>query len=113
VADVIMPKMGDAMTEGKVLSWRKKVGDQVSKGEPIAEIETDKSTVEMEATATGTLAEIVHEADLKDQKFARDEARGIDLALRGLLSAIKDDQEALAHGLTLFDGLYATIGERA
>jgi len=59
------------------------------------------------------LAEIVHEADLKDQKFAREEARGIDLALRGLLSAIKDDQEALAHGLTLFDGLYATIGERA
>jgi hypothetical protein len=59
------------------------------------------------------LAEIVHEADLKDQKFAREEARGIDLALRGLLSAIKDDHEALAHGLTLFDGLYATIGERA
>jgi hypothetical protein len=59
------------------------------------------------------LAEIVHEADLKDQKFAREEARGIDLALRGLLNAIKDDHEALAHGLTLFDGLYATIGERA
>jgi hypothetical protein len=59
------------------------------------------------------LAEIVHEADLKDQKFAREEARGIDLALRGLLSAIKDDHEALAHGMTLFDGLYATIGERA
>jgi len=59
------------------------------------------------------LAEIVHEADLKDQKFAREEARGIDLALRSLLSAIKDDHEALAHGLTLFDGLYATIGERA
>jgi hypothetical protein len=59
------------------------------------------------------LAEIVHEADLKDQKFTREEARGIDLALRGLLSAIKDDHEALAHGLTLFDGLYATIGERA
>jgi hypothetical protein len=59
------------------------------------------------------LAEIVHEADLKDQKFARDEARGIDLALRGLLSAIKDDHEALAQGMTLFDGLYATIGERA
>ena len=59
------------------------------------------------------LAEIVHEADLKDHKFAREEARGIDLALRSLLSAIKDDHEALAHGLTLFDGLYATIGERA
>jgi hypothetical protein len=59
------------------------------------------------------LAEIVHEADIKDQKFAREEARGIDLALRGLLSAIKDDHEALAQGMTLFDGLYETIGERA
>jgi len=59
------------------------------------------------------LAEIVHEADIKDQKFAREEARGIDLALRALLSAIKDDHEALAHGMTLFDGLYATVGERA
>ena len=58
------------------------------------------------------LAEIVHEADIKDQKFAREEARGIDLALRALLSAIKDDHEALAQGMTLFDGLYATVGER-
>ena len=58
------------------------------------------------------LAEIVHEADIKDQKFAREEARGIDLALRALLSAIKDDHEALAQGMTLFDGLYATAGER-
>jgi hypothetical protein len=58
------------------------------------------------------LAEIVHEADIKDQKFARDEARGIDLALRALLSAIKDDHDALAQGMTLFDGLYATVGER-
>lgn len=59
------------------------------------------------------LAEIVHEADIKDQKFAREEARGIDLALRALLAAIKDDHEALVHGMTLFDGLYATVGERA
>jgi hypothetical protein len=58
------------------------------------------------------LAEIVHEADIKDQKFAREEARGIDLALRALLSAIKDDHEALAQGMTLFDGLYTTVGER-
>src|SRR6266850_1193476 len=58
------------------------------------------------------LAEIVHEADIKDQKFAREEARGIDLVLRALLSAIKDDHEALAQGMTLFDGLYATVGER-
>src|SRR3990172_8321169 len=59
------------------------------------------------------LAEIVHEVDLRDLKFPRDEARGIDLVIRGLLAALKDDHQVLAHGLTLFDGLYATIGERA
>ena len=59
MADVIMPKMGDAMTEGKVLIWRKKVGDVVAQGEPIAEIETDKVNVDIEAEEAGTLVEIV------------------------------------------------------
>lgn len=58
------------------------------------------------------LAEIVHEVDLRDQKYGRDEARGIDLAIRGLLAAFKDDQEVLAHGITLFDGLYAGLSDR-
>jgi hypothetical protein len=53
------------------------------------------------------LAEIVHEADLRDGKFPRDEARGIDLAIRGLLAAHPDDHEVLTHGLALFEGLYA------
>jgi hypothetical protein len=61
----------------------------------------------------GVLAEIVHEADLKDRKFARDVARGIDVVLRGILGVITDDHEALAQGMALFDGLYSTIGERA
>jgi len=59
MADVIMPKMGDAMTEGTVLTWRKKVGDQVTAGEPLAEIETDKVNVDIEAEESGTLVEIV------------------------------------------------------
>ncbi|HJW75450.1 MAG TPA: biotin/lipoyl-containing protein, partial [Thermoleophilia bacterium] len=59
MADVIMPKMGDAMTEGKVLTWRKKVGDTLSPGEPIAEIETDKVNVDIEAEEAGTLVEIL------------------------------------------------------
>lgn len=54
-----MPKMGDAMTEGKILTWRKKVGDQVGKGEPIAEIETDKVNVDIEAEEAGALVEIL------------------------------------------------------
>jgi pyruvate dehydrogenase E2 component (dihydrolipoamide acetyltransferase) len=59
MADVIMPKMSDAMTEGRVLSWRKRTGEAVHRGEPIAEIETDKVNVEIEAEADGTLGEIV------------------------------------------------------
>ncbi len=58
------------------------------------------------------LAEIVHEVDLRDQKFPRDEARGVDLAIRGLLATFKDDQEVLSHGMTLFDGLYAALNDR-
>jgi hypothetical protein len=53
------------------------------------------------------LAEIVHEADLRDGKFPRDEARGIDLAIRGFLAANSDDHDVLAHGLAHFEGLYA------
>jgi pyruvate/2-oxoglutarate dehydrogenase complex dihydrolipoamide acyltransferase (E2) component len=56
-----MPKLGYDMETGKVGSWLKKVGDSIARGEVIAEIETDKSTVDMEATAAGTLAEIVHQ----------------------------------------------------
>ena len=57
-----MPKLGYDMETGKVSGWIKKVGDEVARGDVIAEIETDKSTVEMEATASGTLAQIVHDA---------------------------------------------------
>lgn len=58
---IAMPKLGYDMESGKVASWLKQVGDRVERGEAIAEIETEKATVEMEATASGTLAEIVAE----------------------------------------------------
>lgn len=57
-----MPKLGYDMETGTVSGWLKHVGDAITRGEVIAEIETDKATVEMEATASGTLAEIVHDA---------------------------------------------------
>ena len=60
--EVTMPHLGYDMEEGKVQSWLKNVGDRVERGEAIAEIETDKTTVEMEAMASGTLAEVVCEA---------------------------------------------------
>jgi pyruvate/2-oxoglutarate dehydrogenase complex dihydrolipoamide acyltransferase (E2) component len=59
---VNMPKLGYDMETGKVAGWIKKVGDSVERGEVLAEIETEKSTVEMESTASGTLVEIVAEA---------------------------------------------------
>ena len=52
-----MPKLGYDMETGAIGSWLKQVGDTVQRGEPIAEIETDKTTVEMEATHSGTLVE--------------------------------------------------------
>src|SRR5207247_2732402 len=54
-----MPKMGDAMTEGKVLKWKKRPGEPVAKGEPIAEIETDKVNVDIEAEEAGVLLQIL------------------------------------------------------
>lgn len=54
-----MPKLGYDMESGRVAAWTRNVGDYVERGEVIAEIETEKSAVEMEATAAGTLVEIV------------------------------------------------------
>jgi pyruvate dehydrogenase E2 component (dihydrolipoamide acetyltransferase) len=56
--EIQMPKLSDTMTEGTVVSWKKKVGDQVTAGEVLAEIETDKATMEWEATDDGVLKEI-------------------------------------------------------
>jgi len=53
-----MPKLSDTMTEGTLVAWKKKKGDNVSAGEVLAEIETDKATMEWESPEDGTLAEI-------------------------------------------------------
>src|SRR5436190_15580675 len=58
MGEIIMPKMGDAMTEGKVVRWYKKAGDAVKKGEPVLEIETDKVNLDLEAENDGTLSEV-------------------------------------------------------
>ena len=62
MAEIIMPKMGDAMTEGKVVRWYKKAGDVVKKGEPVLEIETDKVNLDLEADQEGTLGDVAAEA---------------------------------------------------
>jgi pyruvate dehydrogenase E2 component (dihydrolipoamide acetyltransferase) len=52
---VLMPRLSDTMEEGVIASWNKKVGDPVKKGEVLAEIETDKATMELESYKNGTL----------------------------------------------------------
>jgi len=59
---VLMPKMSDTMLEGVIAAWHKKVGDSVKSGELLAEIETDKATMEYESYDTGTLLYIGAEA---------------------------------------------------
>jgi pyruvate dehydrogenase E2 component (dihydrolipoamide acetyltransferase) len=56
--EIQMPKLSDTMTEGTVVAWKKKKGDKVSAGDVIAEIETDKATMEWESPEDGTLTEI-------------------------------------------------------
>ncbi len=56
---VEMPKMGDTMEEGKILRWLKKEGDTVKRGEFLAEVETDKVNIEIEAFANGVLRKIL------------------------------------------------------
>jgi hypothetical protein len=59
------------------------------------------------------LAEVVHEADLRDGKYPHEEARGIDVAVRALLAASPDDHVVLAQGMALFEGLYATTSRKS
>jgi len=62
--NIEMPKLSDTMTEGTLIKWHKKVGDSVEIGDILAEIETDKATMEMEAFDEGTITEIlVQEGD--------------------------------------------------
>ena len=58
-AEITMPQQSDTMTEGTVVKWHKKEGEKVKAGEIIAEIETDKAVMEMEAFQAGTLAAIL------------------------------------------------------
>src|ERR1041384_2710077 len=56
--DVTMPTLSDMMEEGKILRWMKQPGDRIAIGEIIAEVETDKANMELEAYDEGVLAEV-------------------------------------------------------
>ena len=97
MAEVIkMPKMSDTMTEGVIASWHKKVGDKVKSGDVLAEVETDKATMELESYNDGTLLYI----GVKEKQSAP--VDGI-LAIIGkegenIESMLKDVQNAASNG---------------
>lgn len=98
MADIItMPRLSDTMTEGVVSKWLKKVGDKVSEGDILAEIETDKATMEFESFNEGTLLYI----GLKDGESAPvdsllaiigEEGEDIDAIIKGFKSSSKEEK---------------------
>lgn len=59
--DIILPKWGMTMQEAVIASWLVSVGDAVTEGQPVATIETEKVETELEATSSGTVAELLFE----------------------------------------------------
>src|SRR5206468_12812793 len=81
---ILMPALSPTMTEGNLAKWLKNEGDSVKSGDLIAEIETDKATMEVEAVDEGVLAKILVPAGSSDvpvnQKIAVLAAEGEDVA---------------------------------
>lgn len=63
IFDIVMPKMGESLTEGTVLEWKKAVGDAIDKDETLLEIATDKVDAEIPSPVSGTLVEIIGEVN--------------------------------------------------
>ncbi len=58
MSEIVMPKLSDTMTEGRLVAWKKRVGEAVRRGEVLAEVETDKANMELESFVSGELLEI-------------------------------------------------------
>ncbi len=54
-----MPMLGEVMETGRIVAWRKQVGDRVEKGQPILEVETDKAVMDVESTLSGVITKIL------------------------------------------------------
>lgn len=63
VIEIVMPRLSDTMADGVVSKWHKVVGNEVEKGEPLVDIESDKALVTYESDVSGTLVEILAEED--------------------------------------------------
>ena len=67
IIDVLLPQSGMGMQDGEIIQWLKSVGDEVSDGEVIVEVEAAKVTIEVNAPVAGTLVEILaEEGEVKD-----------------------------------------------
>jgi pyruvate/2-oxoglutarate dehydrogenase complex dihydrolipoamide acyltransferase (E2) component len=80
MADIVMPRLSDSMEEGTILTWMKKVGDEIEVGDEIVEIETDKANMAYESDVAGTLTEILAE-------------EGATLAIGTPIARVGDDAE--------------------
>ena len=97
---MVMPQMGYDMHEGKVVRWLKKEGEEVIRGEVIAEIETDKATVEYEAYTGGVMAMIVA-------------AEGVTIPVGGLIAVITAPGEAIPEDILTDAALAASPASAA
>ena len=70
---ILMPRLSDTMTEGVIAAWHKKVGDPVKKGDLLAEVETDKATMELESYKEGKL---LYVGAQKGEKIAVNDLQG-------------------------------------
>jgi pyruvate dehydrogenase E2 component (dihydrolipoyllysine-residue acetyltransferase) len=98
---VVMPKMSDTMEEGVVVKWLKREGDRVAWGDALAEIETDKAIIELEASVAGVLGKILAWEDTKvpvGQPIAIISAAGEDISnlIDGLASSPIEEEPLLA-----------------
>src|SRR5438046_10464039 len=59
MSEITMPRLSDTMQEGTIARWLKKAGDEIKKGDTLAEIETDKATMDLEAYEAGTLQQVL------------------------------------------------------
>ncbi|NBX86192.1 MAG: pyruvate dehydrogenase complex dihydrolipoamide acetyltransferase [Proteobacteria bacterium] len=83
--DVLMPQLSPTMTEGRLAKWVKKIGDKISAGDVLAEVETDKATMEVEASDDGILHLIVGEI-------------GADLPVGAPIAVLRGKDESVAEG---------------
>src|ERR671916_1435059 len=85
------------------------IGARLSHRGEDCSFETFLDEYDLEDPVLGEIAEIIHDADLMDEKYARPESEGLDAIVRGMQLTLPDDHALLSHTDTLYDGLYAYL----